>query len=110
MRIDGNGGAGPNYSPNGRGGPVDDRSATEAPIALSGTSGRTEYPRANCADDFEQAGLLYRVMSEEERVRLVANLAGHMKPAAVDTQQRMVQHFASADPEYGARVARALGL
>ncbi|MBC8131466.1 MAG: catalase [Deltaproteobacteria bacterium] len=110
MRTDENGGAAANYSPNGRGGPVADPRAMEAPISLSGSSGRTEYPKANRADDFEQAGLLYRLMKEDERTRLVANLAGHMATASVETQRRQMVHFASADPEYGARVAAALGL
>ena len=110
MRIDGNGGAGPNYSPNGRGGPVADARAAEAPIPLAGTAGRTEYPKAGRADDFEQAGLLYRVMKEDERARLVSNIAGHLSGASPDVQRRQLQHFVRADAEYGARVARALGL
>lgn len=110
MRVDGNGGAGPNYSPNGRGGPVADPRAAEAPASLSGSTGRTEYPRANRADDFEQAGLLYRVMKPDERARLVANIAGHLAGAGEEIQRRQVQHFAKADPEYGATVAKALGL
>ncbi len=110
MRVDGNGGSRPNYSPSGRGGPVADRRAAEAPAPLSGSTGRTEYPKAGRADDFEQAGLLYRVMKEEERERLVANIAGHLGNAGKEIQQRQVGHFWKADPEYGGRVARALGL
>jgi catalase len=108
MRIDGNGGAAPNYSPNGRGGPVADPRQTEAPIAVGTAGGRTEYPLRGRADDFEQAGLLYRLLSEPERARLVANLAGHLRHAGAEIQARMVGHFTAADPEYGARVASAL--
>jgi catalase len=110
MRVDGNGGSGPNYSPNGRGGPVADPRATEAPAPLVGTTGRTEYSQADRADDFEQAGLLYRVMKVDARARLVANIAGHLKGASREIQRRQVQHFVKADPEYGARLATALGL
>ena len=49
-------------------------------------------------------------MKEDERARLVANLAGHLGAAGKDIQQRQVQHFAKADAELGARVAKALGL
>ena len=110
MRVDGNGGAGPNYAPSGRGGPVADPRAGEAPAPLVGATGRTAYPQAGRADDFEQAGLLYRVMKEDERARLVANIAGHLGAAGREIQLRQVRHFAKADAEYGARVARALGL
>jgi len=109
MRVDGNGGAAPNYSPNGRGGPVADPGAAEIRVPLAGTTGRTEYPKANRADDFEQAGLLYRVLNEGERARLVANIAGHLGAAGKEIQRRQASHFVKADSEYGARVAKALG-
>lgn len=112
MRVDGNGGAGPNYSPSGRGGPVAAPQHREAPFA-TGVAGRTEYVaarRTGLADDFEQAGLLYRVMNEGERARLVANVAGHLGQAGREIQRRQLHHFLRADAEYGARVAAALGL
>jgi catalase len=110
MRVDANGGLSPNYSPSGRGGPVASPSALEAPIALGSVSGRSEYPQAGRADDFEQAGLLYRVMRDDERARLIANLAGHLGAAGAEIQRRQVEHFLRADREYGTRVAAALGL
>jgi catalase len=110
MRIDGNGSSTPNYSPNGRGGPVADSKASEIAEPLRGSTGRTEYPKTNRADDFEQAGLLYRVMSEAERARLVSNIAGHLSNAGKEIQKRQVEHFRAADSEYGARVANALEL
>jgi catalase len=110
MRVDGNGGAAANYSPSGRGGPVAEPRAVEAAAALAGPTGRTEYPQAGRTDDFEQAGLLYRVLKEDERARLVANLAGHLSGAGREIQRRQVGHLAKADAEYGARVAAALGL
>jgi catalase len=110
MRVDANGGSAPNYSPNGRGGPVPDAAAAETPIALAGSTERSEYPARGRADDFEQAGLLYRVLQEDERARLVANIAGHLGQARREVQERQVEHFARADAEYGARVSYALGL
>jgi len=110
MRVDGNGAGKPNYSPNSRSGAVADLQLTEAPIVMHGNSGRTEYPRANRADDFEQAGLLYRVFSEDDRIRLVENIARHMTGIDPDIQRRQIAHFTKADPEYGARIARKLNL
>lgn len=110
MRTDGNGGAAPNYSPNGRGGPVPDPSVAEVPAAVTGTTTRSSYPQQGRADDFEQAGLLYRVLKEDERTRLVANIAGHLRQASRAVQERQVAHFERADAEYGARVKAALGI
>jgi catalase len=108
MRVDGNGGAAPNYHPSSRGGPLPDPRAAELPTKLSGSTGRSEYPRANRADDFEQAGLLYRVLKPDERSRLVANIASHLRAARGEIQERQLEHFVRADAEYGARVAAAL--
>ena len=87
-----------------------DPRASEAAIALEGASGRTEYPQANRADDFEQAGLLYGVLSPEERTRLVNNIAGHMAGIDVEIQRRQILHFLNASPEYGSRIAEKLNL
>jgi catalase len=109
MRVDANGGSAANYSPSGRGGPIADPRAAEVSAPVSGTIGRSEYPRAGRADDFEQAGLLYRVFKEDARARLVSNIAGHLRNAGVEIQRRQVEHFTRADAEYGARVSKALG-
>lgn len=108
MRIDGNGGGKPNYAPNSYGGPEAKPGAHEQPIALSGVTGRTPYSAVDRADDFEQAGLLWRVMKPDEQARLVANLAGHLGQASPEIQQRQLEHFRRADAAYGAAVARAL--
>jgi len=110
MRVDTNGGSAPNYSPNGGHGPVAQPAAREAPVALGTTSTRSEYPTHTRADDFEQAGLLYRVMKPDEQARLVENLAGHLKGATPEVQRRQLGHFFKADAQYGERVAAALGL
>ena len=110
MRIDGNGSSQPNYSPNSTGGPVADVQATESPIPIQGVAGRSEYPQVNRADDFEQAGLLYKVLSAEERTRLVSNIAGHMSRVKPEIQRRQIEHFLKADPEYGNRKAGLLNL
>jgi catalase len=83
--------------------------AAEATAKLTGSTGRTEYPKTGRADDFEQAGLLYRVMNEDERARLIANISGYLSGADKNIQVRQIQHFTAADKEYVTRVAKALG-
>lgn len=109
MRFDDNGGSGPNYWPNSFGGPAPDPAAGEPDFEVSGMAGRTEYSHPN--DDFVQAGALYRkVMTEQEQSNLVSNIVGHLKNAQPRIQLRQTALFYKADPEYGTRVAKGLGL
>ena len=109
MRFDGNGGAGPNYWPNSFGGPAPDPGAADPGMPVSGETGRTPYPHPN--DDFEQAGVLYRVvMTDEDRDHLVSNLAGHLSNAQERIRLRQCAVFFKADAEYGTRVAEGVGV
>jgi len=107
-RFDGNFGRAPNYQPNSFGGPVDDVSVKEPPLKISGDADRYDHRAGN--DDYTQAGNLYRLMSAEEKARLVANLVGAMKDVPREIQVRQIGHFTKADPAYGAAVARGLGI
>jgi len=106
MRFDANGGGGPNYDPNSRGGPKASPAGRSLPFTVRGTAERR--PLVQRADDFEQAGLLYRLLSREDREHLIANIAGHLGQARANVQQGMIEHFTRADADYGARVKAAL--
>ena len=109
MRVDGNGGSGPNYWPNSAGGPAPDPDSLEPPFDVSGQATRQAYAHPN--DDFVQAGNLYRdVMKDEDRDHLIGNIAGHLKGAQKRIQLRQTALFYKADPDYRSRVARELGL
>jgi len=109
MRLDDNGEGGPNYWPNSFDGPEPDRTKGEPPFEVSGLAARTPYPHPN--DDFQQAGVLYRkVMTDEDRDHLIGNIVGHLKGAQKRIQLRQTALFFKADPEYGSRVAKGLGL
>lgn len=107
-RFDGNFGRAPNYQPNSFGGPVDDVSVKEPPLKISGDADRYDHRAGN--DDYTQAGNLYRLMSAEEKARLVANLVGAMQGVPRAIQVRQIGHFIKADPAYGEAVARGLGI
>ena len=57
-----------------------------------------------------QSNLKDRVLENEARSRLVANIASHMSGINPDIQRRQIQHFLKADPEYGNGVAKLLQL
>ncbi|KAJ1909698.1 catalase A [Tieghemiomyces parasiticus] len=108
MAVRGNGGSAPNYEPSSFGGPVqtNELGVTYSIQAVTGTVGRHTYPLTD--DDFVQPGNLYRLLSDEQKQHLIANIVGHLKDAKKFIQERQVGHFKRADPEYGSRVAAGL--
>jgi len=108
MSINGNQGNSPNYHPNSFGGPQSNPSVKIAPFEVSGLVARHKYQHPN--DDFVQPGNLYRLMTPDQKARLISNIVGHLGKARKDIQERQVQHFYKSDPDYGIRVAKGLGL
>lgn len=109
MRVDANGGGGPNYWPNSFGGPAPDPTTGEPPFDLAGRAERSPYNFPN--DDFVQAGTLYsKVMTDKDRDHLIDNIVGHLGSAQKRLQLRQTALFFKADPDYGRRVAEGMGL
>jgi catalase len=109
MRFDENGGRAKNYEPNSFDGPRQTGEPLYAGLASTGSSGPYANVRHAEDDDFVQAGMLYRVMRQDERERLVANIAGSLAQVSRDDiRERAIGHFRAADPEYGARVEAAV--
>jgi len=78
----------------------------EGPLGLSGAAGR--YDGRGKEDDYTQAGNLFRLMPEQEKLNLFTNLAGPMSQVSDEIIQRQLEHFDKADPAYGAGVRAAL--
>jgi catalase len=56
-----------------------------------------------------QAGNLYRLMSEDEKERLIANLAGFIaRVSRDDVVERAIDSFRRADGDYGKRLEAAV--
>ncbi|WNC15570.1 catalase KatA [Brevibacillus brevis] len=108
MRFDNNGGGSVYYEPNSFGGPKETPQNKTTPYEVVGYADSVAYDHD---DHYTQAGDLYRLMDEGERSRLVQNIAASMKGVQKEEiKLRQIQHFYKADPEYGQRVAEALGL
>jgi len=75
---------------------------------LDSLAGR--YDERGCSDDFTQAGNLFRLMPADAQDRLTSNIAAAMKSVSEDIQALQIGHFAKADPDYGAAVARKLAM
>lgn len=108
MAVNGNGGGKPVYEPNTVDGPTEDPNAKISTYEVEGTADSVSY---DSDDHFTQPGDLYRLMSEDEKKRLVQNFANHMREATRDDIKLLqIKHFYKADPEWGERVAKELGL
>ncbi|MEI2337480.1 catalase [Priestia megaterium] len=108
MRFDDNGGRSVYYEPNSFGGPTESQENKQAAYPVSGVADSVAYDHN---DHYTQAGDLYRLLSKDERTRLVANIVEAMKPVEKEEiKLRQIQHFYKADPEYGTRIADGLGL
>ncbi|MFF1462847.1 catalase [Streptomyces sp. NPDC058330] len=98
-----------NYEPNSYAGPAQTGDPLAAPLAVHGWTGTHEAPAHTKDDDFFQAGELYRLMSADEKDRLIANIAsGLSQVTRDDVVEKNLAHFHAADPEYGKRVAEAV--
>ena len=109
MRFDGNGGKSKNYEPNSYGGPKQSNDPVYAATPIEGVTGSHSWVKHPADDDFVQAGDLYRLMSEAEKQRLVANIAGGLSAVTRDDViERAIGHFRNADADYGQRIRRAV--
>ncbi len=109
MRTDGNHGREKNYEPNSFGGPQQTGQPQWAPIEVFGLTGDHVPVHHRDDNDFVQAGDLYRLMSDDEKQRLIANIAGSLaKVSKRDIIERSIANFRKADTNYGDQVARAI--
>jgi catalase len=107
--VNGNYGAAPNYEPNTMGGPKEDPKFAWAKAAISGEVGRYNYVHPN--SHYEQPRTLWeKVFTETDREHLIQNLAGPLGAARRDLQEAMLAHFYKVHPDYGTRLAKAIGV
>ncbi|KAL0276945.1 UNVERIFIED_CONTAM: hypothetical protein PYX00_004400 [Menopon gallinae] len=103
--TDNQGGA-PNYYPNSFHGPVDDKKYRNRAVKYS-----ADVARYNSSDEdnFTQPNIFWsQVLNDEERERLVQNIADHLKDAASFIQQRTVNNFNQVHADLGRRLAEKL--
>ena len=88
---------------------MEDSAYAEPPLKISGNADRYEQKRG-VDDDYIQPGNLYRLMSVDERNRLVSAIVGSLKKVPSVIQEKMVSHFRKADKAYGDGIANGLEL
>ncbi|XP_060523694.1 catalase-like [Cylas formicarius] len=105
--VNSQGGA-PNYHPNSFCGPENDERAHDLTptIPLHGDAKRID---SGDDDNYTQARLLWqRVLKDDERERLVTNLADWLKRTTTKIQNRAIKNFAQVDPELGIKLREVL--
>jgi catalase len=106
MRVDGNYGAAPAYTPNSAGYWSAQPDVMEPPLDLSGAMYAYD-PKDDPTDDcFRAGGDLWRVMTEDKRALLISNTAADLASVTQNVQYRHAVHCLWADEEYGVRMTR----
>jgi len=91
------------------GGPKEDPSAAWAKENLSGQTGRYTYQHPNTP--YEQPRTLWnKVFTETDRQHLISNLSGPLSGAKREIQEGFLKHVFKVDPDYGTRLANAVGV
>ncbi|GMU32239.1 MAG: catalase [Planctomycetia bacterium] len=110
MATASNYGGRPNYWPNSREGAPEPDARFKDPAWNLGQVIVDRYDSTVDHDDFTQAGNLYRMFDNGHRDRLATRVAGVLGQARKEVQMRQLCHFFRADEDYGARVAKRLGI
>lgn len=110
MRVDGNYGGAPAYTPNSYGAWSAQPEVTEPPLDLEGAMYRYD-PKDDPTDDcFRAGGDLWRILAEDKKELLIGNTARNIAPVTDNIKYRHAVHCYLADAEYGERMTKAMGL
>lgn len=110
MRMDGNYGDAPAYTPNSLDYWVSQPDYDEPPLDLSGAMYHYD-PKLDPTDDcFDQPGRLYRLMTPDKKDLLIKNTINNMNGVTKNVCYRHAVHCYKADKDYGTRIAKGLNL
>ncbi|MEM1251880.1 MAG: catalase [Cyanobacteria bacterium P01_H01_bin.21] len=105
MRVDGNNGSRNNFHPTHHDYPQADKSAKAPPHPIEGMADRIELDEN---DHVDQARMFYQMLSDDEKERLVNNIAGSLGKCIETIQKRQVELFRQVDEEFAAQVLMAI--
>ena len=108
MRVDDNHGGTLGYEPNSYGEWQEQPDFSEPPLSLSGAADHWDHREDS--DYYSQPGALFRLMTPAQQQVLFENTARSIGDAPKPIQLRHIGNCYKADPEYGAGIAKALGI
>lgn len=94
------------YEPNSFNGPVEQPSAKEPPLRISGDAARYNHRIGN--DDYSQPRALFNLFDAGQKSRLFSNIAAAMGGVPGFIVERQLGHFKLIHPDYEAGVRAAL--
>lgn len=104
-------GSGVNFYPNDQiiiGAPVPDPSFAEPPMPMLENAWIERYGLSADEDYYSQAGSLFRLMDESQKVQLTTAIAEGLVHASQSARQRVIEQFRKADPDYAERVSSVM--
>ena len=96
-----------NYYPNdqiNQGAPVPQPMIEEPPMPILENAWVKRYGFNEDEDHYSQAGDLFRLMDDSQKSQLTTTIAQGLVNATESVQQRMLEQFNKADPEYATRI------
>ncbi|MBO1519067.1 catalase [Oceanisphaera pacifica] len=108
-RADDNYGSLPHYQPNSFGQWKDQPEYAEPPFKIDGDAAMFDF-REDDDDYYSQPRKLFQLMTSEQQQVLFENTARNMGDAPDFIKQRHIDNCTRCDPDYGAGVAKALGM
>lgn len=108
MRVNGNSGNGATYEPNSFGLFQEQPDFSEPPLSIEGAADHWNHREDD--DYYSQPRALFNLLSAEEHQRMFTRIAGELSQVPEQIQRRQVDLFTKVHPNYGAGVAKALGL
>ncbi|MBK7249583.1 MAG: catalase [Gammaproteobacteria bacterium] len=109
MRVDGNEGSALHYDPNGYGEWQEQPDFREPPLSVGAVADHWNH-RTDDDDYYSQPRALFRLMTPAQRQVLFENTARAMGDAPESIRRRHIENCSKCDPDYGAGVAKALGM
>lgn len=109
MRVDGNFGSTKGYEPNSLGEWQEQSESKEPPIAIDNAADHWNHHEDD-EDYYTQPGNLFRLMNKQQQQSLFDNTARSLGEATIEVQKRHINNCLKADHEYGAGIAKALGI
>jgi len=94
------------YEPNSFNGPVEQPSAKEPPLRITGNADRYNHRIGN--DDYSQPRALFNLFDDGQKARLFSNIAAAMGGVPGFIVERQLGHFKLIHPDYEAGVRAAL--
>jgi len=102
--------SGRNFYPNdgiNNGAPVPQPTVAEPPMPILENAWVTRYDTSE-DDHYSQAGDLFKLMNESQKLQLATNIADGLVHAEGSVQERLLAQFAKADADYANRVRNAM--